>query len=92
MADVRVGPPRVVLRKAAKREILNSRGTVAAVGRAAGRICSAANSLARTRGARYATDDGRAGRQRAHGIVHTDNYASMVDQHEHHTLNLSVGR
>ena len=82
----------LTLSSGGKREALNSPGTVRAVGAAAGRICLRANRMAAVRGAAYGTDTGQAGRNRAHGIVHTANYAAMVDNHKYHTLQRALGR
>jgi len=80
------------LSKGGKRDALNSPGTVRAVGSAAQRLCARANRMASVPGARYATDTGQAGKNRAHGIVHTANFAAMVDNHKNSTLLRVVGR
>ncbi|MEE1045468.1 MAG: hypothetical protein U0L51_08280 [Olegusella sp.] len=80
------------LSRKGKGEALNSPGTVRAVGMAAQRLCARANRTATVPGARYGTDMGQAGRNRAHGIVHTANYASMVDNHKYKTLLKALGR
>ena len=92
MADAVRLDTKVTFRSGAAREILNSPGMVAAVGTRGQILCSAANAMAGIRGASYATNGGRAGRKRAHAIVHTANYASMIDQHRNHTLNRAIGR
>lgn len=90
--EVKLSGVHLVLRAKGRRDALNSPGTVRAVGAAAQRLCARANASAGVPGARYATDMGQAGRNRAHGIVHTDNYAAMVDSHRNKTLQRAMGR
>ena len=92
MADAVRLDTKVTFRSGAAREILNSPGMVSAVGARGQILCGAANAMAGVKGASYATNGGRAGRKRAHAIVHTANFAAMVDQHKNHTLNRAIGR